>query len=71
MSTFISNTKISMILLAKRAFVYTNFPSLTDKTAAQKEWNLVFSYSISSALNSEELREEYFNKIMDRFERCL
>jgi phytoene desaturase len=41
----------------KEPLFYANFPSLTDKTAARKEWNQVFSCSAGTWINdSEELR---------------
>jgi phytoene desaturase len=47
---------------------YANFPSLTDKTAAPEGMESAFS-AISSGINdTEALREEYFDKIMNRFE---
>lgn len=49
---------------------YANFPSLTDKNAAPygKE-TAFFLIPIAPDLNdTEELREEYFNKVINRFE---
>jgi phytoene desaturase len=53
--------------VAKRASVL-QFPSLTDKTAAPEGMESGFLVPLAPGINdSEELREEYFNKI-DRFE---
>ncbi|MFV8343106.1 phytoene desaturase family protein [Flavobacterium sp. XS2P39] len=54
----------------KEPLFYANFPSLTDKTAAPEGMETGF-FLIPLApgiTDSEELREEYFNKIIDRFE---
>jgi phytoene desaturase len=45
---------------------YANFPSLTDKTAAPEGMESAFFSAISP--NDIALREEYFDKIMNRFE---
>lgn len=49
---------------------YANFPSLTDKTAAPEGMESgFFLVPLAPGINdTEELREEYFDKIMDRFE---
>ncbi|MFV5686361.1 phytoene desaturase family protein [Flavobacterium sp. GB2R13] len=54
----------------KQPLFYANFPSLTDTTAAPEGMESGF-FLIPLApgiTDTEELREEYFNKIMDRFE---
>lgn len=54
----------------KEPLFYANFPSLTDKTAAPEGMETgFFLVPLAPGINdSEELREEYFNKIIDRFE---
>ncbi|KIA87642.1 NAD(P)/FAD-dependent oxidoreductase [Flavobacterium sp. AED] len=49
---------------------YANFPSLTDRTAAPEgmESGFFLVPLAPGITDTEELREEYFNKIMDRFE---
>ena len=49
---------------------YANFPSLTDKTAAPDGMESgFFLVPLAPGINdTEELREEYFEKIIDRFE---
>ena len=49
---------------------YANFPSITDKTAAPEGMESgFFLVPLAPGINdTEELREEYFDKIMDRFE---
>ena len=49
---------------------YANFPSVTDKTAAPEGMESgFFLVPLAPGINdTEELREEYFDKIMDRFE---
>ena len=50
---------------------YVNFPSLTDKTAAPEGMESGF-FLIPLAIgieDTDELRNEYFNKIIDRFEK--
>ena len=49
---------------------YANFPSLTDKTAAPEgmESGFFLVPLAPGITDTEELREEYFSKIMDRFE---
>lgn len=50
---------------------YANFPSITDESAAPKGMESAF-FLIPLAPDihdTEELREEYFNKIIDRFEK--
>ena len=50
---------------------YANFPSLTDKTAAPEGMESGF-FLIPLAIgieDTEELRNEYFDKIIDRFEK--
>ncbi len=49
---------------------YANFPSLTDKTAAPEGMESgFFLVPLAPGINdTEALREEYFEKIMDRFE---
>lgn len=54
----------------KEPLFYANFPSLTDDTAAPEGMETGF-FLIPLApgiTDTEELREEYFNKIIDRFE---
>lgn len=54
----------------KEPLFYANFPSLTDNTAAPEGMETGF-FLIPLApgiTDTEELREEYFNKIIDRFE---
>jgi phytoene desaturase len=52
---FISMQKIFMMQWPKEPLFYANF-LLTDKTAARKEWNQVFSCSAGPGINdSEEL----------------
>jgi phytoene desaturase len=46
-------------------FMRTSF-MLTDKTAVLKEWNRVFLIPLAPGINDK--REEYFDKIIDRFE---
>jgi len=49
---------------------YANFTSITDNTAPDGCENGFFLIPLAPGLNdTEELRETYFNKIMDRFER--
>ncbi|GGA77479.1 phytoene dehydrogenase [Flavobacterium palustre] len=50
---------------------YANFPSLTDKTAAPEGMESgFFLVPLAPGINdSEELRELYFDKIIDRFEK--
>lgn len=50
---------------------YANFPSLTDKTAAPEGMeSAFFLVPLAPGINdTEALREEYFDKIIDRFER--
>ena len=54
----------------KEPLFYANFPSLTDKTAAPEGMELgFFLVPLAPGINdTEELREEYFDKIIDRFE---
>ncbi|TRX00388.1 phytoene desaturase family protein [Flavobacterium gawalongense] len=54
----------------KEPLFYANFPSLTDKTAAPEgmETGFFLVPLAPGITDTEELREEYFNKIMDRFE---
>lgn len=55
----------------KEPLFYANFPSLTDKTAAPEGMESAF-FLVPLApgiVDTEELREQYFDKIMDRFER--
>jgi phytoene desaturase len=52
--------------VAKRASV--TLISLTDKTAAPEGMESGFSFRWHLELMTRELREEYFNKIIDRFE---
>jgi phytoene desaturase len=49
---------------------YANFPSLTDKTAAPEGMESgFFLVPLAPGINdTEELREQYFDKIIDRFE---
>jgi phytoene desaturase len=49
---------------------YANFPSLTDKTAAPEGMeSAFFLVPLAPGINdTEALREEYFDKIMNRFE---
>ncbi len=54
----------------KEPLFYANFPSVTDKTAAPEGMETGF-FLVPLAPGIEDtfaLREEYFNKIMDRFE---
>lgn len=54
----------------KEPLFYANFPSLTDETAAPKGMESGF-FLIPLApdiVDNEALREEYFNKIIERFE---
>ncbi|WP_367773978.1 phytoene desaturase family protein [Flavobacterium sp. WC2421] len=55
----------------KEPLFYANFPSLTDKTAAPEGMETgFFLIPLAPGIeDTEELREEYFDKIMDRFER--
>jgi phytoene desaturase len=50
---------------------YANFPSLTDKTTAPEGMeSAFFLVPLAPGIkDTEALREEYFNKIIDRFER--
>ena len=50
---------------------YANFTSITDKTSAPegKEAGFFLIPLAPGLEDTEELREEYFNKIMDRFEK--
>ncbi|GEL12284.1 phytoene desaturase [Flavobacterium glycines] len=50
---------------------YANFPSLTDKTAAPEGMESgFFLVPLAPGINdTEALREEYFDKIIDRFEK--
>ena len=54
----------------KEPLFYANFPSLTDKTAAPEgmETGFFLVPLAPGITDTEELREEYFNKIIDRFE---
>ena len=54
----------------KEPLFYANFPSLTDKTAAPEGMESgFFLVPLAPGINdTEELREEYFDKIIDRFE---
>jgi phytoene desaturase len=54
----------------KEPLFYANFPSVTDKTAAPEGMESgFFLVPLAPGINdTEELREEYFDKIMDRFE---
>ena len=54
----------------KEPLFYANFPSLTDKTAAPEGMESgFFLVPLAPGINdTEALREEYFNKIIDRFE---
>jgi phytoene desaturase len=54
----------------KEPLFYANFPSLTDRTAAPEgmESGFFLVPLAPGITDTEELREEYFNKIMDRFE---
>ncbi|MFV8374073.1 phytoene desaturase family protein [Flavobacterium sp. LB1P71] len=54
----------------KEPLFYANFPSLTDKTAAPEgmETGFFLVPLAPGITDTEELREEYFNKIMERFE---
>jgi len=54
----------------KEPLFYANFPSLTDKTAAPEGMeSAFFLVPLAPGINdTEALREEYFDKIMDRFE---
>ena len=54
----------------KEPLFYANFPSLTDKTAAPEGMESAF-FLVPLApgiVDTEELREQYFDKIIDRFE---
>ena len=54
----------------KEPLFYANFTSITDNTAPDGCENGFFLIPLAPGLNdTEELRETYFNKIMDRFER--
>jgi phytoene desaturase len=54
----------------KDPLFYANFPSLTDKTAAPEGMESgFFLVPLAPGINdTEELREEYFDKIINRFE---
>ena len=54
----------------KEPLFYANFPSLTDETAAPAGMeSAFFLVPLAPGINdTEALREEYFDKIMDRFE---
>lgn len=54
----------------KEPLFYANFPSLTDKTAAPEgmESGFFLVPLAPGITDTEELREEYFSKIIDRFE---
>lgn len=54
----------------KEPLFYANFPSVTDKTAAPEGMESgFFLIPLAPGINdTEALREEYFEKIMDRFE---
>jgi phytoene desaturase len=54
----------------KEPLFYANFPSLTDTTAAPEgmETGFFLVPLAPGIIDTEALREEYFNKIMDRFE---
>ena len=54
----------------KEPLFYANFPSLTDKTAAPEGMESgFFLVPLAPGINdTEELREEYFDKIINRFE---
>jgi phytoene desaturase len=54
----------------KEPLFYANFPSITDKTAAPEGMETgFFLVPLAPGINdTEELRVEYFDKIMDRFE---
>ena len=54
----------------KEPLFYANFPSLTDKTAAPEgmETGFFLVPLAPGITDTEALREEYFNKIIDRFE---
>jgi phytoene desaturase len=54
----------------KEPLFYANFPSLTDTTAAPEGMeSAFFLVPLAPGIeDTEELREEYFNKIMTRFE---
>lgn len=54
----------------KEPLFYANFPSVTDKTAAPEGMESgFFLVPLAPGINdTEALREEYFDKIMDRFE---
>lgn len=54
----------------KEPLFYANFPSLTDKTAAPEGMESgFFLVPLAPGINdTEALREEYFDKIIDRFE---
>ncbi|MGO4820982.1 MULTISPECIES: phytoene desaturase family protein [unclassified Flavobacterium] len=55
----------------KEPLFYANFPSLTDKTAAPDGMESgFFLVPLAPGINdTEALREEYFDKIIERFER--
>ena len=54
----------------KEPLFYANFPSVTDKTAAPEgmESGFFLVPLAPGITDTEELREEYFDKIIDRFE---
>ena len=54
----------------KEPLFYANFPSITDKTAAPEGMeSAFFLVPLAPGINdTEALREEYFDKIIDRFE---
>ena len=54
----------------KEPLFYANFPSITDKTAAPEGMESgFFLVPLAPGINdTEALRDEYFNKIIDRFE---
>ena len=54
----------------KEPLFYANFPSVTDETAAPEGMESgFFLVPLAPGINdTEELREEYFDKIIDRFE---
>ncbi|OAB28834.1 phytoene desaturase [Flavobacterium fryxellicola] len=54
----------------KEPLFYANFPSITDETAAPEGMeSAFFLVPLAPGINdTEELREVYFDKIMDRFE---
>jgi phytoene desaturase len=55
--------------MAEAALFYANFPSWLIKLQLQKEWNLDFLIPLAPGINDTEELEEYFIKIIDRFER--